>query len=139
MNRRGMVAVAASTVVIAGLVSAGIAHAKSSDDDGVAPGQSRGQFGLTVTRGSGAPITVVLACDPIDGNHPHAEAACADLAKVNGQIQNITPKQGEMCPHYVSPVRATAAGRWGTTSINYDHTFNNSCEMIRATDEVFDF
>jgi hypothetical protein len=137
MNRRGLLIVGASTVVIAGLVTAGIAHARSAEDS--PPGQARGQFGLTVTHGSGAPITVALACDPVGGNHPHAEEACADLAAVNGHIENIPPKQGAMCPHYVSPVRATATGRWQSTSISYDHTFSNACEMTRATGEVFDF
>jgi hypothetical protein len=135
MNRRGVVAVAASSGVIAGLVTAGIAHARAAED-AAAP---RGQFELSVTQGSGAPSTVTLACDPTAGDHPHAEAACADLAKVGGHIENITPKQGEMCPHYVSPVRATAVGRWESTPINYDHEFPNACEMSRATDQVFAF
>ena len=135
MNRRGVAMVGASTVLIAGLVTAGIAHAKSAEETG----QPRGQFELTVTHGSGTPTAVTLTCDPTAGDHPHAEAACADLAKVNGQIQNIAPKEGEMCPHYVSPVRATAVGRWESTPINYDHTFTNGCEMARATGAVFDF
>jgi Subtilisin inhibitor-like len=138
VNRRGIVAVAASTAVIAGLVTAGIAHARSSDE-GVPPGQPKGMFTLGVTPNNSVQSTVVLACDPTDGNHPHPAEACADLAKVDGQIANIKPTQGEMCPHYVAPVRATAVGRWGSTPINYDHTFPNACEMRRATGAVFAF
>jgi hypothetical protein len=138
VNRRSIVIVGASTVVVAGLVTAGIAHARSADED-VPAGQPHGMFGLTVTPHGGAPTTVALSCDPLGGNHPHPAEACADLAKVDGQIGHIQPRTGEMCPTFIAPVHAQAVGRWGSTPVDYDRTWGNACELRRATGAVFAF
>jgi hypothetical protein len=138
-----MVMVTAATVVVAGLVTAGIAHARSSGDNEpvlTAPNAAAGtSLVLTVAPQSGAPRTVSLECDPTGGSHPHAADACAVLSAAGGQIDQVPPKQGEMCPHLVAPVHATATGTYRSTPVSYDHTFNNECEMSRATGAVFAF
>jgi hypothetical protein len=138
VNRRRGVTVTASTFIVAGLVTVGIAHARSAANDDVPP-DAQTSLTLTLAPTGGVPTTVVLECEPAGGSHPHAEDACAALAAANGQIGGIAPKQAEMCPHLVHPVRATATGHYRTTLVDYDHTWNNSCELTRATGAVFDF
>jgi len=139
VNRRRIVAVTASTVVVAGLVTAGIAHARAGDGEPLRAPRGQNLPHSHRDPSGGFSKDTVLECDPPGGDHPHAEQACATLAAADGQIANITPTPGEMCPHLVAPVRATARGHYGATPINYDHTWNNACEMTRATGEVFDF
>jgi hypothetical protein len=134
---------ALSTIAVAGLVAAGIAHAMSaSTDDPTSSGidsGARSSLVLTVIPANGAPKTVALDCDPTGGDHPHGAKACADLKAAGGDITKIKAKAGQMCPHLVLPVRALAHGAYAGTPVNYDHTWNNDCELVRATGEVFTF
>lgn len=135
IRRRVVATTALSTIVVAGLVTAGIAHARSAAQD-AGPATS---LVLTLTAQDGVPRSVSLECEPTGGSHPHAADACAVLKKADGRIDHIRAKPGAMCPHLVAPVQATAVGTYDSTPVNYDHTWNNSCELTRATGELFDF
>lgn len=82
---------------------------------------------------------VALQCEPTGGTHPQAAEACAALNFAGGDIDQLPPRPNRMCPHLVRPVTATATGVYRNQSLSYRRTFNNSCEMDRATHPMFDF
>jgi hypothetical protein len=142
IRRRVVATTALSTIAVAGLVAAGIAHAMSaSTDNSGFSGDSaaRTSLILTVIPANGARKTVALECDPTGGDHPHGPKACDDLNAAGGDLTKIKAKAGQMCPHLVLQVRVLAFGTYRGTPVNYDHTWNNDCELVRATGEVFTF
>jgi hypothetical protein len=142
VTRRSTVSMTAFTVAVAGLVTAGIARAATTDQPVVSPPNATAQTSLVLTitpQSAGTPKTVSLECDPTGGSHPRATDACVALQTASGQIDQIQPQQGAMCPHTVAPIRATATGTYAATPMAYEHTWNNSCEMTRATGPLFDF
>lgn len=82
--------------------------------------------------------SVVLSCDPVGGNHPHAAAACADLQAANG---NIGAVQGDhhMCPMIYEPVTAQATGIWEGRQLDFTATYPNECQLQTSTGAVFQF
>ncbi|MBO0885392.1 MAG: protease [Mycobacterium sp.] len=81
---------------------------------------------------------VTLTCEPTGGDHPDAEAACADLIAANGDISAIPPVSAS-CLAY-SPVAVAAVGTWAGQSDGYAGTFASWCAADAATGgHVFNF
>ncbi|MEU7471044.1 SSI family serine proteinase inhibitor [Streptomyces sp. NPDC044984] len=93
---------------------------------------------LTVSHGgtpSAAKGGTMLRCDP-PGGHPHAAAACAELAAANGHIGDIPAKHAN-CPADYVPVTAHAHGKWRGRAVEYNGTFSNTCVLATRTGSVF--
>jgi hypothetical protein len=78
----------------------------------------------------------MLTCYPAGGTHPKAVAACAELARVSGDIGRL-PAQPVLCTMQYAPVTATATGRWRGRTIGWSKTFSNRCMLAAATGSVF--
>lgn len=88
---------------------------------------------------TGTTKTVTLSCDPVGGTHPDAEDACADLAKVDGDIGQIPPI-GDACPTVHDPVTAYAFGSWKGRNVVFGENYPNAaCANIFTGGNVFNF
>ncbi|MBX9246813.1 hypothetical protein ICW40_18650 [Actinotalea ferrariae] len=89
---------------------------------------------LTITldeTGSGSPRTFTLACDPVGGDHPDADAACATLADV-GPEAFAPPPRDEMCTQqYGGPEVATVEGTVAGTPVSAQLSRTDGCEIGR--------
>ncbi|MFC0437044.1 SSI family serine proteinase inhibitor [Kutzneria buriramensis] len=84
----------------------------------------------------------LLRCDPVGGDHPHAQAACRDIAVAAGDFDRLPgdPVKG-VCGaglDLYDPVTVTAAGEWDGTIVEYRKTFTSECKLRLATGLVFD-
>ncbi|HEX3826991.1 MAG TPA: SSI family serine proteinase inhibitor [Sporichthyaceae bacterium] len=93
---------------------------------------------LTVAPQQGTGHSVTLTC-PAGGTHPNAAGACSALNSAGGDIDKVSPKAGQMCPNFVRPVTASATGTYQKQPLSWSKTFNNACEMQRATNPIFTF
>ncbi|MDC0771641.1 SSI family serine proteinase inhibitor [Streptomyces sp. HD] len=102
-------------------------------------GDTRGDGGQNGTRGEGGHSRgILLTCDPPQG-HDRAVEACAQLAKVDGDISRLQQLQSDntFCTMIYAPVTAHARGTWGGRSVEYRETFSNSCALAARTGSVF--
>jgi hypothetical protein len=78
-----------------------------------------------------------LTCDPVGGDHPDAQTACAALTKAKSQAKDPfapTP-QGQMCTQiYGGPAVATVKGTWQSKPVDATFTRKNGCEIQRWSD-----
>lgn len=88
-----------------------------------------------VTRHAAAPVT--LTCGPAGGTHPSPATACAALAKTNGAVFRLPPRQGVLCTADYRPVTASVTGYWGKRKIADKRTFGNACQLGIAAGAVF--
>lgn len=107
------------------------------------PGQRPAATVLTLTVGPGEESSVVhqsalLTCEPVSGSHPRADAACRELAKVNGDFAGLKGEDGQICPLLYDPVTVTARGTWQGKPVRYESTYPNSCLLTSMTAPVFD-
>ena len=93
-----------------------------------------------ITKESGKVVaTRTLTCNPAGGSHPTPVAACEQLSKVAGRIEDIPEKQG-ICTEIFLPVILRASGTWDGEKRHYEHGFPNRCVGVLATGGVvFDF
>ncbi|MFE5813298.1 subtilase-type protease inhibitor [Streptomyces sp. NPDC056479] len=65
------------------------------------------------------------------GTHPDSRQACAELDRVNGDLDRLATLRGNdtgrPCTREYRPVVVTIVGVWRGTRVNYEHTFANSC------------
>jgi hypothetical protein len=120
------------------LASGVVAIDARADDGSAAPAASTTSLLLAIGPQQGTGHSVTLTCAPDGGTHPAAKDACAALTAAGGDIGKVTPAQ-EMCPHLVRPVTATATGTYQGHPVSWSKTFNNTCEMQRATHPLFEF
>lgn len=89
---------------------------------------------LTITldeTGSGSPRTFTLSCDPVGGDHPDADAACATLADL-GPEAFAPPPRDEMCTQqYGGPEVATVEGTVAGTPVTAQLSRTDGCEISR--------
>jgi hypothetical protein len=83
-----------------------------------------------------------LRCDPVEGDHPHAQAACRDITAAAGDFDRLPgdfPKGvcGAGLALY-DPVTVTATGVWDEVTVDYRKTFANQCKLRLYTGLVFD-
>jgi hypothetical protein len=98
------------------------------------------QTDLTVTvRGapSATATTWKLTCDPVGGDHPDAQAACAALAGAKKQSKDpfAPTATDQMCTQiYGGPQVATVKGTWQGKAVDATFTRKNGCEIQRWSD-----
>ncbi|GGR53512.1 SSI family serine proteinase inhibitor [Streptomyces roseolus] len=69
-----------------------------------------------------------LTCSPsASGTHPYAASACAELRRVDGDLDALRPTPGVMCPMHFDPVVVTVDGVWEGRNVSYERTFGNTC------------
>ncbi|MEV0624172.1 SSI family serine proteinase inhibitor [Nonomuraea sp. NPDC050404] len=99
----------------------------------------KASIALHVTDIEGVPVrSARLTCNPAGGTHPHADAACAALKHVNGDI-GARPHGHTPCPKEYLPVTARASGVWNGKAIRFHEDYSNACELRTATGPVFGF
>ncbi|WP_216211291.1 subtilase-type protease inhibitor [Amycolatopsis aidingensis] len=81
----------------------------------------------------------VLTCDPAGGTHPLSEAACAELAAVNGDVAAVELEPQRPCYLIYRPVTVTAHGPWNGRPISYRETFPNDCVLDVIKGPIFRF
>jgi subtilisin inhibitor-like len=118
----------------AALVAGGAAAAGPRDHTGY----PSSKLTLSYQADAGFAAAVKLECDPAGGGHPRPDLACAELAEAGGQVDRIEPDR-RMCLLVYAPVTAEITGDWRGTTVTWSHTFGNTCEMRRATGELFTF
>jgi subtilisin inhibitor-like len=136
-RRTALVAATAATLLV-GVAAAAHGARQDTPPTLLLPAKPATSFALTV-HGVGAERAATLLCNPASGTHPKAAGACAAIDAAGGDFTKLAPLPGQMCPHFVRPVTAAAQGTYRGAPTTYTQTFNNSCEMNRATHSVFDF
>lgn len=96
-----------------------------------------GELTMTVTPEYRAASVLTLTCNPDGGDHPNADAACAEIEAVDGDFSALPGEPGLLCTYVYDPVTVTATGSWRGQEVNYQQTFPNTCELIRETGSVF--
>ncbi|MEU0405195.1 SSI family serine proteinase inhibitor [Streptomyces sp. NPDC006197] len=95
---------------------------------------------LTVSEGA-HPATdtvvraVTLTCAPVpSGSHPAPEAACGELASVDGDFTSLTGlREGRPCTREWNPVTITGDGVWQGRRVTWSATYGNACELRART------
>ncbi|WP_078868158.1 SSI family serine proteinase inhibitor [Streptomyces sp. NRRL F-5727] len=80
--------------------------------------------------------TVTLHCDPAGGDHPRAEAACADLDATRGRVERDSDTA---CTLLYDPVEVRAEGVWHGRPVSFARQYGNTCELNARTGAVFAF
>ncbi|WP_063831184.1 SSI family serine proteinase inhibitor [Streptomyces griseus] len=80
--------------------------------------------------------TVTLHCGPAGGDHPRAEAACADLDASGGRVDRDSDTA---CVLLYDPVEVRAEGVWRGRPVSFARQYGNSCELGARTGAVFSF
>ncbi|MGW4873774.1 subtilase-type protease inhibitor [Streptomyces chartreusis] len=124
------------TAAVAGPLSTP-AHSAPADS---APASLYAPSALVLTTGHGERAVtttperaVTLNCAYItSGTHPDPRQACAELDRVNGDLDRLATLRGNEasgrpCTKEYRPVVVTIQGIWRGTRVNYEHTFANSC------------
>lgn len=108
-----------------------------SDDTSDSPKSSSSSdaatsLSIVVTPDEGAKAsTYKLTCDPVGGDHPQAEQACAALAKAGTSIFDAVPS-GQACTAiYGGPQTAKVTGTLEGEEINASFSRENGCELDR--------
>ncbi len=96
-----------------------------------------GSFTLSMTSATGGETLAKasLTCEPAGGSHPNPEAACAQLSRVDGRIEDI-PEDPGPCTKDFKPVIVSASGSWRGEERRYEREFSNPCVAIRQTGGV---
>ncbi|MEV4316981.1 SSI family serine proteinase inhibitor [Actinocrispum sp. NPDC049592] len=85
------------------------------------------------------PKLTTLKCDPPGGTHPDREAACAVLAKANGDFNKIEPLQGRVCTLQYMPITVRADGKWHGRDVEWEAKFPNECAANVATANLYNY
>ena len=81
--------------------------------------------------GEGATTTYTLRCDPVGGDHPDAEAACAAIAVGGVAAFEPTPRDVACTEQWGGPQTATVTGTVAGESVNAQFSRTNGCEISR--------
>lgn len=103
--------------------------------------EPQGTFTLTITSAASGDLIAKasLTCDPAGGSHPKPAAACEQLSKADGRIEDI-PEDPGPCTREFNPVIVSASGTWRGEERHFEQEHSNRCVAIRATGGViFDF
>lgn len=113
-------------------------------DDTPAPDRST-ETSLTitvVTDEGAAPDVLGLRCDPVGGDHPNAEAACAAVADAGGEAAFEPVPTDQACTEiYGGPQTAKITGTYQGSEVDASFSRENGCEIDRwdaLGTEVFD-
>ncbi|MER7487567.1 subtilase-type protease inhibitor [Streptomyces sp. NPDC126497] len=100
---------------------------------------------LTVGHGDSAPTVtperaVTLTCAPgPSGTHPAAGAACAEMDRIDGDLDALTMREGVFCTQQYDPVLVTVEGVWRGQRVSYERVFSNDCVRNAHGSSVFAF
>lgn len=120
-------------VILSALACAGLAFPLTGT-----AAAAEGELTTTITPEGQTHRTVhTLMCDPDGGDHPNPDAACAEIEAAHGDLTALPGEPTLLCTDIYQPVTVTATGTWRGRQISYEHTFPNTCELIRATGSVF--
>jgi hypothetical protein len=101
---------------------------------------SAGATRLTLRTSTGAGHSVMLSCDPPGGSHPKAAQACEDVAKSNGDLQQLPANANpRACFMIYAPVTVSAQGDWHGQPMRFRAQYPNTCVMRDKTGAIFDF
>ncbi|MEY9214503.1 hypothetical protein NI17_019465 [Thermobifida halotolerans] len=78
-----------------------------------------------------SPGVWTLTCDPVGGDHPDPEAACAALEEAGIEVFAPVPEDQPCTMIYGGPETATVTGRIGDTEVNAEFSRTNGCEIDR--------
>jgi hypothetical protein len=134
--RQRRVAVAGAAMLLLSLGT--VAVDARADSSAPATSSAATSLLLTITPQQGTGHSVTLTC-PAGGTHPNAAGACTALNSAGGDIDKVPAQSGQMCPNIVRPVTATATGTYRSQPLSWSKTYNNTCEMQRATNPIFSF
>ncbi|KUL49620.1 protease inhibitor [Streptomyces sp. NRRL F-4489] len=102
-------------------------------------GEPAGALFLTVSGARDSWLRGVrLTCPDTRGAHPHGAAACADLARAQGDPDAL-PGDPHLCTREYDPVTATASGSWRGLPVDWHREYPNACTLDAATGPVFRF
>ena len=100
------------------------------------------ELDIRVVAAEGAePRGMTLTCDPVGGDHPNAEAACAKLAEGGAGIFDAVPADQACTLIFGGPQTATITGTYKDASVDASFNRANGCEIDRwdtLGTEVFD-
>ncbi|MGH8905848.1 MAG: SSI family serine proteinase inhibitor [Egibacteraceae bacterium] len=78
---------------------------------------------------------VSLTCEPPGGSHPNPTAACEQLSRADGRIEDI-PAESGFCTFELNPVIVSASGSWRGEARRFEKEFANRCLAVRGTGGV---
>lgn len=81
--------------------------------------------------GEGATTTYTLTCEPIGGDHPDAEAACAAIAVGGLAAFEPTPMGVACTEQWGGPQTATVTGTVAGEAVTAEFNRTNGCEISR--------
>lgn len=81
--------------------------------------------------GEGATTTYTLTCEPVGGDHPDAEAACAAIAAGGLAAFEPTPMDVACTEQWGGPQTATVTGTVDGETVNAEFSRTNGCEISR--------
>lgn len=81
--------------------------------------------------GEGATTTYTLTCEPVGGDHPDAEAACAAIATGGPAAFEPTPMDVACTEQWGGPQIATVTGTLAGEPVNAEFSRTNGCEISR--------
>ena len=81
---------------------------------------------------------VTLKCDPTGGSHIDAEATCATLDGVNGDLDALPPLD-QLCPVIYQPVTIEVGGSWRGSVVSFEREYGNLCVAGDQSAGVFRF
>ncbi|TQJ03504.1 subtilisin inhibitor-like [Amycolatopsis cihanbeyliensis] len=141
MLHKRFLSLAPAILAVMATIVAGTAPAAASQHD--LPGdESKGVLILTISEGERArpdAAGAVLTCEPAGGTHPLSEAACAELAAVNGEVAAVELEPQRPCYLIYRPLTVTAHGSWDGRPISYRETFPNDCVLDVIKGPIFRF
>lgn len=129
--RRGL-----SLFVLVGALLVGCGQ--DSDDelgtDEEAGGGSAAATSITIevrTDADAEPNVMTLECDPVGGDHPQAQEACAALASAGADVLEPVPADQACTMIYGGPQTATVKGTVDGDDVDATFTRENGCEVDR--------
>ena len=123
---RALLPVLPALLVLAGC-SAGSSGASSDGDDTVAASGSATQLQVELVPDAGAtPRRWTLTCDPAGGDHPDAEAACADLAATDEPFAPL-PEDALCTELYGGPQTAGVRGQFRGERVELELSRTDGC------------
>ncbi|MBT2439980.1 protease inhibitor [Streptomyces sp. ISL-36] len=128
-----------ATAALLSTGTAGAAHAA------VAPEPEVASILLTISAADGSWTEAVrLSCPGEPGvDHPERERACADLAEADGDLDALhalpQPAHARTCVSSNDAVIATARGTYKGHAVNWERSYENTCQLEADTASLFTF
>jgi len=128
-----------AVLLVAALAAATLSACGSEGGSDAAPGDSSGDASsattsltivVTATEG-GEPSTYELTCDPVGGDHPQAEQACAAVAKAGASVFDPVPADQSCTMIYGGPQTATVTGTYEGKDVDASFSRQDGCEIDR--------